>query len=523
MQLTKQQQDVLNFVATGSGSAIVVAVAGSGKTFTLIEAVKQMSGQIAFAAYNKKIAVEIEAKIEKSGVRNAKVGTFHSFGFQAWRKVAPKVQIEGKDARSAGYLKMDRICEELSVAKELRTFVAKAVSFAKQRALGFLVSAESHEAWLDIVAHFDLADEFANENGEMPDNLDDLIEDGIIMAKRALRRGVEIAREIIDFDDMIYMPLVGQCQVWQYDWVLVDEAQDTNPARRALAKKMLKAGGRALFVGDPAQAIYGFTGADATSLQLIKSDFNAIELPLTCSFRCPTSVVSFVQQWVSHIHSAPGADEGMVAFIEESELLAESKRLTKDDAILCRNTKPLVSLAFTLLRSGIACHVEGRDIAAGLIKLVNRWKRVRTLNELLKNLEAYAEKEGAKAMAKGQEMRAESINDTVGVLAVIIENLPSTATVEDLKAKVNSMFLDSTGGYAQTLTLSTIHKSKGREWARVFWYGANRYQPSRFARQTWQMEQEVNLMYVAGTRAMETLVNVNVPAKAPASRAAKAA
>ena len=50
-----------------------------------------------------------------------------------------------------------------------------------------------------------------------------------------------------------------------------------------------------------------------------------------------------------------------------------------DDAILCRNTKPLVKIAFNLIKRGIPCHVEGRDIGAGLIKLVDRFEKARSV------------------------------------------------------------------------------------------------------------------------------------------------
>jgi DNA helicase-2/ATP-dependent DNA helicase PcrA len=58
------------------------------------------------------------------------------------------------------------------------------------------------------------------------------------------------------------------------------------------------------------------------------------------------------------------------------------------------------------------------------------------------------------------------------------------------------------------VTLSTVHKSKGREWPRVFLLGQEKYMPSKYARQAWQLEQEMNLIYVAYTRAMSELIFV---------------
>jgi hypothetical protein len=48
-----QQQSFFDWINTGSGSCVLEAVAGSGKTTTLIEALKLMKGTIFFGAYNK--------------------------------------------------------------------------------------------------------------------------------------------------------------------------------------------------------------------------------------------------------------------------------------------------------------------------------------------------------------------------------------------------------------------------------------------------------------------------------------
>lgn len=84
------------------------------------------------------------------------------------------------------------------------------------------------------------------------------------------------------------------------------------------------------------------------------------------------------------------------------------------------------------------------------------------------------------------------------------------ADVSDLVEKINKLFADSEDGHTNSLTLSTVHKSKGREWPRVFILGFKEYMPSQFARQQWQIEQENNLIYVAFTRAKAELVFVSV-------------
>lgn len=63
------------------------------------------------------------------------------------------------------------------------------------------------------------------------------------------------------------------------------------------------------------------------------------------------------------------------------------------------------------------------------------------------------------------------------------------------------------------MTLSTVHKFKGREADRVAILGYGYYMPSRRAEQDWEREQEENLCYVAVTRTRGDLVLVGIAGK----------
>lgn len=507
MRFSPQQDDVFNWARNGKGSALVVSVAGSGKTTTLVELVTRLSGSVAFAAYNTKIASEIKAKIEARGVgSNVRAGTFHSFGLGAWRRVAPKVRVEEK--------KVINILRASEVPESYHAFVREAVSLAKQRAFGVLCPIESREAWLELVEHFDLRESLTDDVGM---DADQTLNDALDAAKKVFYKSAEMCTTEIDFDDMIFAPLYFNARMWQNDWVLIDEAQDTNPARRALAKKMLRPGGRLVAVGDPHQAIYGFTGADNDSLDIIRREFSCVELPLTVTYRCPKSVVSVARQWVSHIEAHESAPEGIVKMTTLPEWEKTWTELRNTDAVLCRNTKPLVQLAYSMIRKGIPCHVEGKDIGKGLMALANKWK-FRDLESLADRLSEYKVRETERLMAKGQEVKAEALADRIETLQVIIDSLPSDSTSSDLYAQINKLFGDVAPGQpSPNLTLSTVHKSKGREWERVYLLGRSSYMPSRYARQEWQLEQEINLMYVAVTRAKAELTDV-VLSSSPSTR-----
>lgn len=514
MTPSKQQAAIYDWVRNGRGNALIVAVAGAGKTTTLIEATALMRGRVALAAYNKKIATEIQAKIEAKQITNAKASTFHAFGYSAWRRVAPKAKVDAK--------KITDLLRTEKCPSEYEAFITSLVSLARQSCIGVTCSLDHKAAWMEIIDHHDLKQHLADASAtykvwdtettftEIP-TLDHAIDWAIWI----LKASIENALEVIDFDDMIYMPLYKNCRMYQYDWVLIDEAQDSNPARRTLARKMLAPGGRLIAVGDPAQAIYGFTGADNDALDIIRQEFGCIDLPLTVSYRCPIAVVDVAREYNAIIEPHESAPRGTVLSGEfedyfGSEVL-HKEEFCGDTAILCRNTNPLIKIAYTLLKADIPCHVEGRDIGASLVKLASRWKRIKNLQLMADKIREYRDSQIVKLMTAKKETQADSVADRCDALLAIIEGMPTSATTDDLRYKIENLFRDSQPGSTLDCTLSTIHKSKGREWETVYWLGRDRYQPSKYARQDWQIDQEFNLMYVAATRSKDRLVLVNAP------------
>lgn len=484
-----QQADFFNWISTGKGSAFLQARAGTGKTTTLIEGCKLFKGTVILLAFNKNIVEEIKGRLTWLNKRDVEAATFHSVGLKAVRKVYPRTRIDAGRKR-------DEICQHVGIPQQLQSFVFALVSHAKNRALDEASIHDDAPFW-DIIEHFDLL-----ENIEKPEDA----ERGIEFAQQALAYSIEIAPQFIDFDDMIWLPVIKGLRMWQYDNVLIDEAQDTNEVRRMLARKLLRPGARSVWVGDDRQSIYGFTGADADSVKRIIREFNCTVLPLTVTYRCPKAVVEFAKAIVPDYQAHESAPEGVLRRIKQEELFAQS--LLDTDAILCRKTKPLVELAFTLIRKNIACHVEGRDIGAGLMKLATRWK-IKNVPALVNKLNEYKEREVQKLIAKGRETQAEALADRVETLVALAEGCD---TVECIVDKITRLFQDTEGNSRTTLTLATVHRSKGREWPRVFILGYHQFQPSRWARQEWEMEQERNLQYVAITRAKAELVTVDVPA-----------
>lgn len=502
--LSNQQQDVIKFVVDGSGHLELMARAGCGKTFTLLKVVEAIVkfglGDVALTAFNKAIADEIKGKLEtaKYDWRQAQAGTSHSFGYGAWRKAAPNAKLVDDKVIRIIRSFADVELKVPNIWIDCMGPIQRIVSLAKQRAIGHLCPMD--QGWMEIWDHYDIE----NDATEQYD-----VYRIIECAKQVYQVSLNKCREEIDFDDMILAPLYFKARFYPKDWVLIDEAQDTNPARRALALAMLKPRtGRMIYVGDDKQAINGFAGADNDAMQVMKKQLRATTLMLNVTRRCPVAVVEEAKKLVPDFTAFEKNPQGRVSTLEYE--LLEKQNLTKHDAILCRNTAPLVQTAYMLLSKGVACRVEGREIGEGLIKLAKRWK-LKTLDQLLDKLEEYEERETAKFMSKGQEEKIERMTDQLDCLRVIINRqlMLNKHSIDEMIEDIKTMFGNTREGTTpDVLTLSTVHKSKGREWKRVYILGRRRFMPSPYAKKDWQMEQELNLEYVAITRAIEELIDV---------------
>jgi len=500
---SRHQAAVFDFVSTGTGSAIIEAVAGAGKTTTIVKALELIDpkARTMFLAFNKKIATELQAKVPA----HVKAATFHSQGFNAWRKWMGNVATPNAN-------KIRELIKRNFAPMEAEAFgatIARLVSVAKSAGVGALVS-DTEETWQGLADHYDI---------NLPDG-DDMRKRTLEAASYLLSLSVDAAMaspSVIDFDDMLYMPLLKEVPFAKVDFLFVDESQDTNAVQLALLRRMLVPGGRLIAVGDPRQAIYGFRGADASAMKNLQEAFNCITLPLTISYRCAQAIVKQAQTIVSHIEASPTAIMGEVlsATVEKTEF-------RNTDAIICRNTAPVVELAYQLIGKGIGCKVLGREIGQALNTLIKQMG-ASDLDTMIAKLDEFRARETAKFMAKGQEQRAEAVNDKVDCIHAIVNNLTETArSLTGLYGAIDRMFSDDAG--SERLTLCTAHKSKGLEWKRVFVYRPE-LMPSKYARQAWQQEQESNLQYVAWTRAMETLVFLSqgTPAAAPLKTASVAA
>lgn len=458
--------------ATGQGNRIVIAVAGSGKTSSGEQMVKRVRGSHVYLAFNKPIATELSA-------RGLNGRTFHSICYS--------VVTKARNAKTIDSDKLRRLCDAKLTGDDGQlygSFIQRLVGLARNAGIGCLVD-NVDSAWYDLIEHHDL--QLESETADTTKAVE--------LAQQLLVWSNE--SNMVDFDDLLYFAVKDGLVMPKFDNVFVDEAQDTNAIQRAIIKKMMKPTSRLFAIGDPAQAIYGFRGADSNSMNMIKEEFNCTEMPLTVSYRCATSIVKYAQNWVDHIQAAPGAPEGEVVDLNYDWTTANFK---PDDLVVCRTTAPIITLAYRMLKARVPVRVMGREIGQGLKSLIKKMK-ANTIDQLETKLDIWSARECEKARVKNQDSKVEAIQDKCDAIKCLIDGLTEgDRSIYALNNVIDKLFNDAVG----CTVLATIHKSKGLEADRVFWLNSSLC-PSKWAKQDWQKQQEANLCYVATTRAKTSL------------------
>lgn len=511
------QRAIFDFVlADTKENGLVQAVPGSGKTTTLREAVKLLPPDktVLMVAYNKHIAKELQEKLKQAGLfrrshpltgkQSVSVQTVHGLGYTTLANY-----LSGRHNSSSRKLnleegKYDQIVLDLIFERGLpkNSYWPSTVELLRVCQLT-LTDPHDWDAMEAMIAHYDLGANIAFK------------ETAFALVIEALERGQELAetKQIISYDDMIWLPNVWDLQPEKYDWVFCDESQDLSRAQLELVLRCQRPGiGRFLFVGDENQSIFGFNCADTDGKKRILERTQATELPLSISYRCPASHVELAATIYPVIEAAPNAKPGLIRYdVTDADLLL---MVQPNDLVICRTTAPLLPLCFKLLRKGIKAKMRGRDIGRTLKAIVTQLE-----NELKgkgTNLESfdfasfdfvtwlkiYEERQIEAAEFVGlDELKIETLRDKVEAVKIICQStLPSPKTTTQLKSAIGELFADD----GDCIWFSTVHRAKGSE-ARNVWILKPELIPHPMAKLGWQRVQEKNCEYVAYTRAKETL------------------
>ncbi len=496
MPWSEQQEAIFAWFggAREKHNLVVRARAGTGKTTTIVEALKHIDWTVGagerglVCAFNKRIAEELNAKLAR--VQKVEAKTLHSLGYSLLRAGwSPGLKVDDKVERERVEHAIPMVGRRPYVW-ECITSTIKLVSFAK-----------SADPFVDVDGLEDIAIrrglDHADPTGEWDARWMAQVAYLALQASKVQDPALRIS-----FDDMIFVPAALGFGAPLYDWIVVDEAQDMSAAQLIVAKSALKEGGHFVVVGDDRQAIYGFRGADTGCIDRLKKELDAEEMGLNTTYRCPTSVVDLARKLVGDFRAADGAPEGQVIDGTRDDVLDKAR---PGDAILSRTNAPLVPLCLAFIRKDIPAKIEGRDIGKMLVERAkSKSLKSETVEEFIGKLAKWSEKAVSRALGSGKavEEKLQNIEDVKETLESIAENCE---TMEDFYERCDNLFADvDQNGTKQFVILSTVHKAKGLEWDRVFLLRSTLY--CNGARRD-DLE-EKNIHYVAVTRSKSALMMV---------------
>jgi superfamily I DNA/RNA helicase len=493
MKLTQEQIDIIQ----SSGNIRINAVAGSGKTTTVIEYAKARPRDktILYLAFNKSVKLEAARKFAEQGLSNVRVETAHSLAY------SHVVYRSGLKVRSQGYQ------------------TAELVDLLRIKSAG-----ESLSEYV-IANHVNkFVSYFCNSSKR---NLEELNYADVVIDRKA-REFVKINYKAILKKTQQFLQLMSEGKIeithdfylkkfqlseprLKFDYILFDEGQDASPA---MLDVFLKQSATKVIVGDTHQQIYGWRFA-VNSLE--KVDFR--NYYLSSSFRFGNDIAllsSEVLKWKKHLDAFKHVTVrglGKMGPIKSKAVLARTNLALLMKAIeYVREKKDMKSLYFEGNFSSYTYADEGASLYDVLNLHLGKSHLIRDMliarMTSIEELSEYSDKTEDKQLS----MMIDIVKKYGEEIPEILKEIKRKHVENEQRSRADVIF-------------STVHRCKGMEYDSVELVDdftnevtllINPIPKDEEFRRELQME-EVNLLYVAVTRARmhlripESLLPVGFP------------
>jgi superfamily I DNA/RNA helicase len=468
-------------IVQSSGDIKINAVAGSGKTTTLIEYARARPGRkILYLAFNRAVKLEAERKFAERGASNVRVETAHSLAFSQVIKGGYQLKKDGyktpEIVEILGLNNLDGRHTEHILANHISAFVSYFCNSDRSRV--------QELNYADVV-NDPAAKQFAiNFKDEI------LYQTRVFLDK--MNKG-----EVPILHDFYLKKYQLSKPILHYDTILFDEGQD---ASESMLDIFLSQKATKVIVGDSHQQIYGWRYA-VNSLE--KVDYPCFDLSV--SFRFDQTIADRAKEvigWKRHLKIP--ADLKITG--------AGSKGKVKTRAVIARTNAGLLVKAIELLiqkKEIKSVYFEGRienytyaGEGASIYDVLNlysgekEWIRDKMIASMkdMAELEEYIENTGDSQL----RMLVELVKDYGKKIPGYIKKLKDCHLDHDDKSKADMVF-------------STVHRAKGMEYDEVtlaedFLTEARIVDMAREPGNAARLVEEVNLLYVAVTRTKSELV-----------------
>ncbi len=550
--LNKQQRQAATHVGA---PLLVLAGAGSGKTkvltyraFYLIQKKLATGEEIILLTFTNKAAEEMKTRVAKMGGTEMSLGfagTFHTFGARMLRHYGQLVNLP------PNFVIYDTDDSE-SVIKGVVKGLGLDPKSNRPGMYLHLISRMKNELLTPVDLAETAKDDFYKK---------------VVSVWQEYEKVLRKAKAV-DFDDLLIftvrllsLPAMQERIREKYKYILVDEYQDTNKAQFLITKLLAVHPTGLMVVGDAAQAIYSFRGADFRNLSLLEKEYpNLVTLRLPKNYRSTQTILDAAYGVIANNKNHPvlkleaiksfGEKIDMVEVMDEKEeaayVVSVAERLAAAGgslAVLYRTNAQSRAIEEALIRRKIDYKLVGgirfydraeiKDLLAYLRVIYNAddlvsWQRIEGLGKRNRvKFEVWLTTERGRLLEKyPHELLQEVIDQTSylsrfnerdeedmarvenirELLAVASEQPSLTAFLESVALIQSEEIAERKAGKVG-VTMMTIHAAKGLEFDEVIIVGLEEglLPHSRSLLEREDLEEERRLMYVAMTRARAKL------------------
>ncbi|MBN1639153.1 MAG: AAA family ATPase, partial [Ignavibacteriales bacterium] len=480
MNLTSEQEGIIN----SKGNIKINAVAGSGKTTTIIEYAKAqpLQKKILYLAFNRSVKLEAIKKFSDKGLDNVRVETAHSLAFKnIVNKYGYKIKANGYKTYEVAELlglKVDGDKHiELIIANHINKLLAYFCNSDKQKVkyLNYIATISDNKAATFIQRYYNFIEKQAR-----------------IFLGKMDKGEIEITHDFYLKKFQLSNPKLD------YDYILFDEGQDASPAMLDVffKQKAIK-----VIVGDTHQQIYGWRWA-VNSLE--RADYKTYFL--STSFRFEQDIANLaieILKWKNHLFEQ-----------QPFEIIGKGKNdKIKTRAVIARTNLGLLVMAIENVVENKKIkniYFEGNinsytyaDEGASLYDILNLYNDDRKYikDALIKQMKDMDELEDY--IEKTEDMQLRMMADIVkkygNAIPEILRIIKSKHVENNEKEKAQVVF-------------STVHRCKGMEYdeieladdfiteARIEKMKTD-FEEKGIEFDKEKINEEINLLYVAVTRA----------------------
>ncbi len=376
MELNEQQQAAVAYNGS-ERNILVTAGAGCGKTRTIIARAAHLfvSGtdaeRILIMTFTNRAARELKMRLKNeigAASENMQAGTFHAFCLKVMTKIPNSFGISGLSV-------IDTDDQNSLMGLLRKEFFASASTSRTGPRKSFPKSSK-------LLKYYSYSRNTCQEPEKYLSEQTDLEPETIAACAELFSRyqKAKDVRGYLDFDDLLERfsrtlrekPQLRRAVCSLFDEVLVDEMQDTNPIQFEILHHFADEGVRLFCVGDPAQSIYRFRGADFRHVYEFGERFgSSVELPLSRNYRSYQEILDFANWLLSrspldyrNLLSASRGISGYIPTIEEFEHSSEEAAWIADTILERSEADVRLSDIMVLYRTGY----DAKPLEAELIR-----------------------------------------------------------------------------------------------------------------------------------------------------------